>query len=162
MHEHPSGGTSTRVMTSDTSFVVARLELASAVHPAEVSERSGIPAGPVLILAVTDFAGHTVDVVLPLSSPEHAETLAAAFAEALDALRASFTDPSIYGADVERSLELNRLAGAIPGGPAVRCPGCGSRLFGEVAVRGGCLACYPDLPPGEVVMPTLRWPEAGQ
>lgn len=28
-----------------------------------------------------------------------------------------------------------------------RCPGCGEKLHGDVALRGGCLACYPDLPP---------------
>lgn len=31
----------------------------------------------------------------------------------------------------------------------VTCPGCGVRLFGEVAERGGCRGCYPDLPPAE-------------
>ena len=25
-----------------------------------------------------------------------------------------------------------------------RCPGCGQRLFGDVAVRGACLSCFPN------------------
>jgi hypothetical protein len=28
----------------------------------------------------------------------------------------------------------------------VRCPGCGQRLFGDVAARGACLACFPPVP----------------
>lgn len=28
----------------------------------------------------------------------------------------------------------------------VRCPGCGERLFGDVATRGACLACFPPVP----------------
>lgn len=32
--------------------------------------------------------------------------------------------------------------------PGVSCPGCGVRLFGDVARRGGCLSCFPDLPTG--------------
>lgn len=31
-----------------------------------------------------------------------------------------------------------------------RCPGCNTKIYGDVAKRGGCLACYPDLPPGEL------------
>jgi len=30
--------------------------------------------------------------------------------------------------------------------PLVLCPGCGGRLFGSVAARGACLACFPPLP----------------
>lgn len=28
----------------------------------------------------------------------------------------------------------------------VRCPGCGQRLFGDVADRGACLSCFPPVP----------------
>lgn len=45
--------------------------------------------------------------------------------------------------------EANLLAGLLPDSPIIHCPGCGSRLFGEVARRGACLACYPDLPAGD-------------
>lgn len=31
----------------------------------------------------------------------------------------------------------------------ILCPGCGRQLFGEVAIRGACLACFPELPAGE-------------
>lgn len=48
-----------------------------------------------------------------------------------------------------RAHEANYLAGYLPDSPVIHCPGCGSRLFGAVARRGGCLACYPDLPPGD-------------
>lgn len=29
------------------------------------------------------------------------------------------------------------------------CPGCGLRIYNEVAERGGCLSCYPELPADE-------------
>jgi hypothetical protein len=30
--------------------------------------------------------------------------------------------------------------------PDVRCPGCGQRIYGEVAARGACLGCFPEVP----------------
>jgi len=31
----------------------------------------------------------------------------------------------------------------------VNCPGCGARLFGEIADRGACLSCFPVVPDAE-------------
>lgn len=34
---------------------------------------------------------------------------------------------------------------------APSCPGCGARLFGDVATRGACLACFPEAPADDVL-----------
>jgi hypothetical protein len=150
-------------MTSETTLVVDTVSIASAAVGAELSEKSACPVGPTLILKCHGVRGgqleEELDVVIPIYAEAHALEMGKGLIEALETIAASFTDPTVYGDDVERTTELNRLAGVIPGGPKVRCPGCGARLFGEVAIRGGCLACYPDLPPAEAVLPDLRWPD---
>jgi len=48
--------------------------------------------------------------------------------------------------DAVASAKRLRRRGGQPE-PPKNCPGCGIRIFGDVARRGGCRSCYPDLPP---------------
>lgn len=98
---------------------------------------------------VFEFAPHglrPLSVFIPVSA--FPPGTGAEFHELLDKLH----DPAALAelaAASDAAHDANRAAGLLPGSSPVRCPGCGSRLFGAVAVRGACLACYPDLPPGD-------------
>lgn len=139
-------------MDSRILHVAESTVIVSTVVAPELAAKSGAPQGPALLLLLeTAHEGHRcpLQVLIPLDTAEKASAYREGLLEACQMIRDSFDDPSIYAGDVERTTELNRLAGNIPGAPRPRCPGCGSALFGNVAIRGGCLACYPDLGPLE-------------
>lgn len=58
--------------------------------------------------------------------------------------------PALVGVVTAAVADLDRAATWEPPKPPriKNCPGCGVRLHGAVAERGGCLACFPELPPG--------------
>lgn len=45
----------------------------------------------------------------------------------------------------ERALEMVKERNIV-----ARCPSCSRKIYGEIAARGGCKDCYPELPPGGV------------
>lgn len=140
----PDGEPRPHLLDSRTTFVVAMCEVASGFVDDEQHAVTGIPVGPALIIhAHGNIAGRptVLDIVLAQATRELADGLVEAIGIALD--------PDRQAAAAAIAHEANVRSGLLPGGPAVHCPGCNSRLYAEVAIRGGCLACYPDLGPLE-------------
>lgn len=109
----------------------------------EAAAITKLPAGPAVVMEATGIlAGRrvTLDLVLPPVAE-----LVDAFEHALR----TATDPTLHAGAAQVAHDANVAAGLLPGSPGVHCPGCNLRLYGEVAVRGGCLTCYPDLGPLE-------------
>lgn len=143
----------------------------------EMADVHGGPVGPALVLNLRLVHGHADRgaqevraIIFPLPETpdlpdlpggrESTAGLRDALYAALTQVLEAYDDPTMFDESTRKAHEANLAAGFLGGAPRPRCPGCGAALFGEVAIRGACLACYPDLPPGDAVLPDLTWPEA--
>lgn len=112
--------------------------------PAETCSRyPGWPesgTGPGLLLQFNCLGIRPVNVFLPRAAMDDE------FAEGMAKVLAAVNDDDLQAASALHNVEINRQKGVFAQSDDVRCPGCNARLFGEVAARGGCTACFPPLP----------------
>lgn len=140
----PEGRPHAHLLDGRTTFVVGMCEVSAGFIDDEQAAVTKIPAGPAIVIhAHGHIAGRptVLDVVIAQATRE----LADGFVEAID----NALDPDKQAAASAIAHDANVRAGLLPGVEKVRCPGCNSPLHGHVAIRGGCLACYPDLGPLE-------------
>ena len=145
------------VQSKDCLVVESCLAGVTFVGP-ELQQMAGCPAGPALMLEVKGYLGNhrrQMTIMLPMPTLEATEQFRAHMLSNLDGIIAEHEGTgALRDERLEADVRLrNELGGYIPGGPIVRCPGCNQRLFGEVAVRGGCTACFPDMGPTEGAAP---------
>jgi hypothetical protein len=98
-----------------------------------VPDNQPIRGGPALLFAFS-FGGRY------LGKPVLLAPIGAVAQLVADAI-ASTEDPEWYAESIAKAEAAQAAYQA-----EVHCPGCGRRIFAEVAARGACLDCFPKIP----------------
>lgn len=122
------------------------IDVALVTIPAHATEVApGFPAsavGPGILwrFRLAGLGDRCVSVIMPRDYIS--DELGAELGEVLGKLH----DEALLDAIDAQARTANGTLGRLPEPVEVRCPGCGLRIFGTVAVRGACRDCYPELP----------------